>query len=49
MTAPPAGVASLIAPCSSSREAVEEREEFGEIGCPLCGRSAASHRSENDE
>ena len=35
--------------CPASREAVEEQEEYGEVDCPLCGRSAASHPSEEDD
>lgn len=32
--------------CAASRAAVEEEEERGEVGCPLCGVSAVLHRPE---
>lgn len=32
--------------CAASREAIEEQEEAGEVGCPLCGAPAALHRDE---
>jgi hypothetical protein len=32
--------------CVASREAVQELEDVGEVGCPLCGSPAAFHLSE---
>jgi hypothetical protein len=32
--------------CPSTREAIEEMEERGEVGCPLCGGPAVLHRGE---
>ena len=32
--------------CPASRESIEEMEERGEVGCPLCGGMAVLHRGE---
>jgi rubrerythrin len=32
--------------CPATREAVEEQEERGEVGCPLCGRPSQMHRDD---
>jgi len=32
--------------CPATREAVEEAEEWGEVGCPLCGQAADEHEPE---
>jgi hypothetical protein len=37
------------AKCPATREAVEEQEENGEVGCPICGRPADAHPSEVDQ
>jgi len=34
--------------CPATREAVEEQEEIGEVGCPLCGFGPRSHLTEAD-
>ena len=34
--------------CPASREAVEDQEERGEVGCPLCGRPADEHAEEEE-
>jgi hypothetical protein len=34
--------------CPATREAVEEQEERGEIGCPLCSCQPEAHRSERE-
>ncbi len=34
--------------CPASREAVEEQEELGEVGCSICGRDARLHRRDLD-
>ncbi len=33
----------IAPPCPASREAIEEAEDLGEVGCPLCGHPAADH------
>lgn len=33
-------------PCPATREAVEEMEERGEMGCPLCAAPAYAHQGE---
>jgi len=34
--------------CPAAYEAVIEREEAGEVGCPICGRPAEAHSPEVD-
>jgi hypothetical protein len=33
-------------PCPATAEAVVEREDMGEVGCPLCGRTSLYHQNE---
>lgn len=43
------GEALTARDCPGTRESIEEMEERGEVGCPLCGARAGLHRNESEE